>query len=318
MKIVILDAHCTNPGDLSWQPLSAFGEYEVFERTPKDKIIERASGADIIVTNKTPLDKNTLEFLPNLKFIALLSTGFNVVDIEHAKKRGIPVSNIPSYSTGAVAQLTFAFILEQLNNVAIHSAAVHAGDWSAAPDFCFTKTNLFEIQDKTLGIIGFGAIGRQVAKIAHAFDMKILVNSRSKPAELPEYVTYAEQDSLLQNADVVSLHCPLNKDTEKMVNKDFLSKMKKSALLINTARGQLIDEPALAFSLRKKEIAGAGLDVLSQEPPEKDNPLFNAPNCLITPHIAWAGTETRERLLAIFFKNIKAFIEGSPINVVNS
>ncbi|MDR1629961.1 MAG: D-2-hydroxyacid dehydrogenase [Oscillospiraceae bacterium] len=317
MKIVILDGYAENPGDLSWEPLRAFGEYSVYDRTPKEKVIERSAGADIVVTNKTPLPKETLARLPNLKFIALLSTGYNVVDIAYAKERGIPVSNIPSYSTHAVAQLVFAFILGHYNHVALHSEAVHAGEWSASPDFCFWKADLFELAHKTFGVIGYGEIGRRAAKIADAFGMRVIVTSRTKPAQLPEYVTFTDQGTLLKNADVVSLHCPLTPQTQGMVNEEFLAKMKPTALLINTARGPLVDEAALAKALCGKTIAGAGLDVLSSEPPEKDNPLFGAPNCLITPHIAWAGKETRARLMSIFLDNIKAFTEGGPIHVVN-
>lgn len=317
MKIVILDGHTENPGDLSWEPLSAFGDYVVYDRTPKELIIERAYEADIVVTNKTPLPKETLALLPNLKFIALLSTGYNITDIAYAKERGIPVSNIPSYSTHAVAQLVFAFILGHYNNVALHSAAVHAGEWSASPDFCFWKSDLTELAHKTFGVIGYGEIGKRAAKIADAFGMQVIVTSRTKPAELPDYVTFTDQDTLLKTADIISLHCPLTPQTQGMVNAEFLAKMKPSALLINTARGPLVDEAALAQALHNKTIAGAGLDVLSSEPPAKENPLFGAPNCLITPHIAWAGFETRARLMSIFLDNIKAFTDGNPIHVVN-
>lgn len=318
MKIVILDGYTENPGDLSWEGLKKYGEYAVYDRTPKDRVIERCAGADIAVTNKTMLDREVLRALPGLKFIALLSTGYNVVDIDYAREKNIPVSNIPAYSTDAVAQLTFAFILEHYNRVALHSAAVYSGEWTACPDFCFTKTGLTEIFGKTIGIIGFGNIGRAVAKIADGFNMNILVNSRSVPQNMPSYALYCDLDTLLSKSDIVTLHCPLTPETEKLVNDSFLSKMKSSALLINTSRGPVIDEDALANALNKGLIAGAGLDVLCAEPARGDNPLLKAKNCFITPHIAWAGYETRSRLMSVFLGNIKAFVEGSPINVVNN
>lgn len=318
MKIVILDGYTTNPGDLSWDFLNEFGTYTVYDRTPKEKIVERAAGCDIIITNKTPIDAETIAALPELKFITLLSTGFNVVDVDFARKRGIPVSNVPCYSTSAVAQLVFAFILEHTNRVALHSEAVHAGEWSSCPHFCFWKSPLTELQGQTLGIIGYGKIGKAAAKIAEAFGMNVLANSRSaKVGDRDGAVRFVETDELLEKSDFVTLHCPLTPQTTGMVNTRFIEKMKPSAFLINTSRGPVVDEQALADALHSGRIAGAGVDVLSTEPPKDDNPLLKCDNCLITPHIAWAGFETRTRLVGIVEENLRAFVKGEPINVVN-
>lgn len=316
MKIIILDGYAENPGDLSWEALGQFGEYTVYDRTPSELIVERAADADILVVNKTPIDAETIDKLPKLKFIALLSTGFNVVDCAYAAKKGIPVSNIPAYSTNAVAQLVFAFILEHYNNVKLHSDSVHSGEWTACPDFCYWKAPLFELYGKTIGIIGYGSIGRAVAEIAKAFGMRVLaVNRSEKPADgIAEFCILEE---MLPLADIVSIHTPLNEATQSMVNREFLSKMKKTALLINTSRGPVVDEEALAEALNNMSIAGAGLDVLSTEPPKSDNPLLKAKNCLITPHVAWAPYETRKRLMDIFISNISAFVQGKPQNRVN-
>lgn len=318
MKIVILDGYTTNPGDLSWDFLNEFGTYTVYDRTPKEKIVERAAGCDIIITNKTPIDAETIAALPELKFITLLSTGFNVVDVDFARERGIPVSNVPCYSTSAVAQLVFAFILEHTNRVTLHSEAVHAGEWSNCPHFCFWKSPLTELQGQTLGIIGYGKIGKAAAKIAEAFGMNVLANSRSaKVGDRDGEVRFVETDELLEKSDFVTLHCPLTPQTTGMVNARFIEKMKPSAFLINTSRGPVVDEQALADSLHSGRIAGAGVDVLSTEPPKEDNPLLKCDNCLITPHIAWAGFETRTRLVGIVEENLRAFVKGEPINVVN-
>lgn len=317
MKIVILDGFAENPGDLSWDALKEFGDVTVYDRTPSELILERSSDADILVTNKTPLTAQTLSKLPKLKFIALLSTGYNIADCDWAKKHNIPVSNIPSYSTQSVAQLTFAFILELTRKVGLHSASVFNGDWSSCPDFCYTVAPVSDIEGKTLGIIGYGSIGKAAAKIGSAFGMKILASSRTKKRGKDEYAEFCSVDEILEKSDFISLHCPLTEKTEGMVNSDFLNKMKKTAVLINTSRGPVVDEQALAFALNNGIIAGAGLDVMCKEPPEKDNPLFSAKNCYITPHIAWAAFETRERLMNIFTENIRAFINGNPQNVVN-
>lgn len=318
MKAVILDGFTTNPGDLSWNWLEEKCELTVYDRTPAEKIVERCEGCDIVITNKTPLTKETLEQLPDCKFIALLSTGYNVVAHEYAAERSIPVSNIPTYSTAAVAQLTFALLLELTNKVATHNAAVKNGEWTSCADFCFWKTPLQELYGKTMGIIGFGKIGQTVANIAHAFGMKtVAYTANPDKYRDAENVEFTSLDVLLEKSDVVSLHCPLTEKTQGMVNEDFLKKMKKTAYLINTSRGPVLNEKAVAEALKNGDIAGAGVDVLSTEPPKEDNPLLGCENCIITPHIAWAGFETRERLLGVLKENIFAFLDGKPINTVN-
>ncbi|MBR4048937.1 MAG: D-2-hydroxyacid dehydrogenase [Clostridia bacterium] len=318
MKAVILDGFTTNPGDLSWKWLEEKCELTVYNRTPTEKIVERCEGCDIVITNKTPLTKETLARLPECKFIALLSTGYNVVDHEYAATRSIPVSNIPTYSTAAVAQLTFALLLELTNKVATHNAAVKNGEWSSCADFCFWKTPLQELFGKTMGIIGFGKIGQEVANIAHAFGMKtVAYTANPDKYKDAQNVEFASLDTLLEKSDVVSLHCPLTEKTQGMVNADFLGKMKKTAYLINTSRGPVLDEKAVAKALKNGEIAGVGVDVLSTEPPKADNPLLGCENCIITPHIAWAAFETRVRLLGVLKENIFAFLDGKPINTVN-
>lgn len=318
MKIVMLDAYTTNPGDLSWDFLNEYGEVEIYDRTPNDKILERCIGADIIVTNKTPLNRETIDLLPDLKFIALLSTGYNIVDYMYLKEKGIPVSNIPSYSTEAVAQLVMSFILELTMNVGLHSESVKNGDWVNSTDFCYWKTPLTELSGKTLGIFGFGRIGLAVAQRARAFGMNIIAYTPRLHGNEPDWVTFVSLDEMLKNSDVVSMHCPLTPETEGIVNSEFIAKMKDGAYFINTSRGTVADETALANALNSGKLAGAGLDVLSTEPPKADNPLLTAKNCFITPHIAWASFETRQRLVGIFKENIKAFINGRPQNVVNS
>lgn len=318
MKAVILDGFTTNPGDLSWDWLEERCDLTVFDRTPAEKILERCTGCEIIITNKTPLTKDTLSQLPDCRFIALLSTGYNIVDHEYAASRGIPVSNIPTYSTAAVAQLTFALLLELTNKVAMHNAAVKSGEWTSCADFCFWKSPLQELLGKTFGIIGFGKIGQTVAGIAAAFGMKVLAyTANPNKYKTVTNVEFTTLDELLERSDVVSLHCPLTDKTQGMVNSEFLKKMKKTAYLINTSRGPVLDEEAVASALKNGDIAGAGADVLSTEPPKSDNPLLECENCIITPHIAWAGFETRERLLGVLKENIFTFLEGKPINTVN-
>lgn len=314
MKITVLDGYTENPGDLSWDWLEKLGDCNIYDRTPAELIAERCEGCDVIISNKTPLRKPLLETLPDLKYVGLLSTGYNIVDWEYCKEKGIPVCNIPSYSTSAVAQLVFALILEHTNAVALHSNSVHGGEWSACKDFCYWKTPLTELGGKTMGIIGFGKIGKAVAKIALAFGMNV-VASTNHPAPF-DGVEFCAVDELLSKSDFVSLHCPLTPETEGMVNSEFLSKMKNSAILINTSRGQVVDEKALAHALENGIIAGAGLDVLETEPPKADCPLTGAKNCFITPHIAWAGFETRARLMEICRQNVEAFLNGNPRNLV--
>ncbi len=318
MKAVILDGYTTNPGDLSWDWLKEKCELTVFDRTPAEKTVERCTGCDIIITNKTPLSKETLMQLPDCKFIALLSTGYNIIDCDYATSRNIPVSNIPAYSTNAVAQLTFAFILELCNKVAIHNAEVKKGKWSECKDFCFWRSPLQELGGKTLGIIGFGSIGRAVAKIGSAFNMKVIAHT-ANPDKYKDVndVSFVSLDELLEKSDIVTLHCPLTPATTGMVNAEFIGKMKSGAYLINTSRGPVLNEADVADALKSGRLAGAGVDVLSTEPPSANNPLLSCENCLITPHIAWAAFETRQRLISILEQNINAFLAGKPINTVN-
>lgn len=317
MKIVMLDAYTTNPGDLSWTQFGRLGELTVYDRTPCDKVIERAKDADIVITNKTPVTKEIIDCLPKLKFIALMSTGYNIVDYVYLKEKGIPVSNIPSYSTDAVAQLVMSFILELAMNVGLHSESVKKGEWSDCADFCYWKTPLTEISGKTLGIFGLGKIGRAVAERAKAFGMNIVAYAPRIYGDEPDYIKLLPLDEMLSVSDVVSMHCPLTPETEGIVNNDFIDKMKDGAYFINTSRGTVVNETALAAALNSGKLGGAGLDVLSTEPPKKENPLLTAKNCFITPHIAWASFETRKRLVSILYDNLDAFINGKPQNVIN-
>lgn len=318
MKIVILDGYTTNPGDLSWEKFSEFGEVTAYDYTPNELIIERCKDAEIIIDNKVVFTKETLDKLPKLKYIGLLSTGFNVIDIEAAKNNGVTVCNVPTYSTAAVAQLTFALILEIYNQVGIHNEAVHNGEWTNCRDFCFQKTPLLELNNKTIGLIGYGKIGAEVAKIADAFSMNILCYVPSKKPQ-PDFKNFrfVTLKELAENSDIVSLHCPLTPETTDIINEELISIMKPGAVVINTSRGPTIDENALAEALRSGRIAGAGVDVLSTEPPKADNPLLSCPNCFITPHIAWAGYETRERLVGVVYDNLRSYLSGNPVNVVN-
>ncbi len=318
MKIVILDGFTTNPGDLSWDWLKQYGELTVYDRTPRGEVVSRCKDADIVITNKTPLEKAEIDGMPKLKFVALLSTGFNIADGAYLRQKNIPLCNIPSYSTDAVAQLVFSFLTAFTNAVAVHSNAVRSGEWSACPDFCFWKTPLTELANKTIGIIGFGKIGQRVADIAEAFSMRILASSGHETNQSArKNFRWASTDEIAAQADFITLHCPLNVGTTRLVNADFLAKMKETAYLINTSRGPVVDDAALADALNRGRIAGAGLDVLSVEPPKKDNPLLTAKNCLITPHIAWAGYETRARLMSVLQENFKDYFNGTPQNVVN-
>lgn len=318
MKIVNLDGYTTNPGDLGWDGIKRFGDYTVYDRTPADKVIERAKGAHILIINKTVVTKEILDALsPELEYIGLQSTGYNVVDCEHARKLGVTVCNIPSYSTNAVAQLVFAFILQITNEVTLHADAVRNGEWCRCEDFCFWKKPLTELAGKTIGIIGFGAIGQKVAQISRAFDMKILAyNPRPKSAGNLE-VAFTDMDTLLKKSDIITCHCPLTSETKGLINAENIAKMKNSAIFINTSRGPVVDEQALADALNSSKIRAAGLDVLETEPARTDNPLLTAKNCYITPHIAWAALETRARLLKILEENLEAYISGKPQNVVN-
>lgn len=319
MKLVILDGYAENPGDLSWDALKTLvDEYEVYDITEPELVLERSLDADILVTNKTPITRELIEKLPKLKYIAVLATGFNIIDCKAARERGITVSNIPAYSTDGVAQLVFAFLLELTNRVALHSESVKNGEWQNSPHFCYWKSPLVELAGKTFGIVGFGKIGSAVAEIANAFKMRVLAYSPHTHSYSGNgSVEFCTLEKLVAESDAISLHCPLNESTAGLVNADFLSKMKKSAFLINTSRGPVVNENDLAAALNSGEIAGAGLDVLSAEPPKDGNVLIGAKNCFITPHIAWASFEARSRLMSIFTKNVEAFVKGEPINVVN-
>jgi glycerate dehydrogenase len=315
LKIVVLDGFTLNSGDLSWEPLAPFGTLAIHDRTPENEVVERCRDAAVVVTNKVPLTKATLQQLPHLKFISVLATGYNIVDIEAARAQGVPVSNVPAYGTASVAQHTFALLLELTNHVGLHAQSVAAGEWQHSPDFAYTKKPVMELAGKTLGIVGFGHIGQQTARIGAAFGMKILYNSRSE--KKTEWATFADMEKLFAQSDAVSLHCPLTPENNGFVNKAMLSLMKQSAFLINTARGPLIQEQDLADALNNGTIAGAALDVLSVEPPRETNPLLKARNCIITPHIAWISLEARQRIMAITAQNIANFLKGDAINVVN-
>ena len=318
MKIVILDAFTTNPGDLSWAPIEAIGRCTIHARTPDAETVARASDADVVVTNKTPLDRGTIAALPNLRAIALLSTGTNVADLVAARERGIPVMNVPEYSTPDVAQATFALLLELTNRTGHHARLVREGRWTRCADFCFWEGDLVEIAGLTLGIVGYGKIGRAVASVGRAFGMRVVASGRGPGANTADDGTpLLPIDDLFAASDVVTLHCPLTPESSKLVNAARLARMKPTAYLINTARGGLVDEQALADAVRDGRIAGAGLDVLSTEPPSADNPLLTAPNCIITPHVAWATRKARERLIHEVAENIRSFAAGRDRNVVN-
>ena len=316
MKIVVLDGYTLNPGDLSWDGLKSLGDVTIYDRTPQDKIIERAMDCQIVITNKTPIPKQVIDALPNLKYIGVLATGYNVVDYDYAKTKNIPVTNIPAYGTNAVAQLVFALLLELCHRAGEHSRSVSSGKWTKSKDFRFWDYPLTELDGKTMGIIGFGKIGQRTAEIAAAFGMKVIVHSRSKKTDTANII-WKSLDEVFCESDVISLHCPLFPGTENIINLANLSKMKRTAFLINTSRGGLINEKDLARALNIGMIAGAGLDVLSTEPPPLDNPLLTAKNCIITPHLAWATLEARQRLLTVAVNNVKAYIDGNPSNVVN-
>ena len=317
MKIVVLDGYALNPGDNPWTPVSQLGELVVHDRTPADQILAHAAGAQIILTNKTPLSAQTIAQLPELRFIGVLATGFNVVDVVAARKRGIAVSNIPIYGTDSVAQFVFALLLEMCHHVPLHSGLVHAGEWPRR-EWSFWDTPLIELAGRKMGIVGFGRIGRRVGELAHAFGMDVLAFDTYHGSE-PAYKTFAWAgiEDVFAQGHVVSLHCPLTPENTGMVNGKLLGLMKKEAFLLNTSRGPLINDADLANALSKGQIAGAALDVISVEPIEPTNPLLKAPNCLITPHIAWATTSARRRLMATAAQNIAAFQAGKPINVIN-
>ncbi|MFO7574461.1 MAG: D-2-hydroxyacid dehydrogenase [Bacteroidales bacterium] len=317
MKIVVLDGYTLNPGDLSWDDFKEYGDIVLYDRTPEDKIIERAGMAEIVLTNKTPLSSETLKHLPHLKYIGVLATGYNIVDIESANNQGVVVTNIPAYGTASVSQMTFALLLELCHHVQRHSDAVMTGKWSASSDWCFWDYPLVELQDKTIGIIGFGNIGHKTADIATAFGMNVMAHDRNESDQSHrKNFNWTRLPELFREADVISLHCPLTPETKGIINKANLALMKRTSFLINTARGPLIVEEDLAEALNNDIIAGAGLDVLSLEPPALNNPLFQAKNCIITPHISWATREARRRLMKIATGNLRRYLNGNPVNLV--
>lgn len=317
MKIVVLDGHTLNPGDLDWGALAALGDLTVYERTDGKEVVQRALGADAVYTNKTPLTRKLLYALsPSLKFIGVLATGYNIVDIAAAHELGIPVCNVPAYSSASVAQMTFALLLELCTRAWPHSEAVHSGEWSGCRDFCFWKYPLTELEGKSMGIVGFGHIGQRVAAIAATFGMEVLVHTRTVPTQAPCSVCFTDMEQLLSKSDVVSLHLPLTPQSEGIMDESAFRKMKPEAYFLNTSRGPLVVEHDLAAALRCGWIAGAGLDVLSTEPPAIDNPLLTAPNCIITPHISWATKEARARLMQMSADNLRAFLSGAVQNDV--
>ena len=323
-RIVVLDGHTltsatadhTPEGEPSWHDLAELGQLEVHPRTARDAVADTAAGAGAVLTNKAPLSAETFEKLPDLHYVGVLATGVNVVDLEAARRHGVVVTNVPAYSTPSVAQHVFALLLELATRTADHNRSVHDGDWADSPDFSYTVAPTVEMHGKTLGVMGMGSIGQAVARIGHAMGMNILAHSRTKK-DLDFPVEWVGLDRLFADADALTLHCPLTEDTKGVVNAERLAAMKPTAFLINTGRGPLIDDPALAEALREQRIAGAGLDVLSSEPPAADNPLLTAPRCVITPHIAWATRESRHRLMRIAVDNLQAFHLGTPQNVVN-
>lgn len=317
MKIVILDAYTVNPGDLSWEDLETLADIEIYDRTQPDEIVTRCRGAEIVLTNKVVLNAEVLNMLPRLQYIGVLATGYNVVDLEQATRQNIVVTNIPAYSTESVAQMVFAHILNIVSRADYYAVENRHGRWSESPDFCYLDHNLFELYGKKIGIIGLGHTGMATARIALGFGLKVLAYTSKDEDLLPDGIRKADIDDIFEECDIVSLHCPLTNDTHHLVNKERLVQMKPSAILINTGRGPLVNDQELAEALNDEEIAAYGADVLTIEPAKSDNPLLTAKNCYLTPHIAWATKEARQRLINICTDNIRAFIEGEPINVVN-
>ena len=317
MKIVVLDGGLLNPGDLSWEPLHALGEVTVYDTTPADKAAQRLHDADIAITNKVAFSEDLLAHCPRLKCIAVTATGYNIIDLEAARARHIVVTNVPTYGTATVAQFTTALLLALCNRVGEHDADVHAGGWSKSESWCYWLQPMVELAGKRIGIIGYGRIGQAFGAIAQAMGMTVLAHSRSHPLPESAQLRYVDLDTLYAEADVISLHCPLTPQTKGMINREALAKMKRSALLLNASRGDLINEVDLAAALNEERIAGAAVDVLSSEPPGADNPLLNAKNCIITPHVAWASVDARGRILTTTVENVQAFIHGEPQNRVD-
>lgn len=317
MKIVVVDGYTLNPGDLNWDGLRALGECEIYERSTEAELLARSANAEILLTNKMEIRSHHMERLSQLRYVGVTATGYNIVDVAAARERKIIVTNVPAYGTASVAQMTFALLLELCHRTGHHAQTVREGRWARSPDFCYWDFPLVELDGLTLGIIGFGKIGRAVARLAQAFGMRVMAAGRSRPADLPYDIAWSDLETLLRASDVVSLHCPLTPETRHMIDAERLRLMKPSALLLNTSRGPLIDEEALAAALRASQIAGAGLDVLAIEPPPLDHPLYHAPNCFITPHISWATRAARSRLMRVAVDNVRAFINGQPQNVVS-
>jgi glycerate dehydrogenase len=323
MKIVVLDGYTLNPGDITWEGLEKLGEVTVYDRTAyslteADLIVERAKNAEIVFINKTPMSKEVLDKLPNLKFIGVLATGYNVVDVAAAKEKGIVVTNIPTYGTDSVGQMAIALLLEMCHHVGAHSDSVYRGEWANNADWCYWHYPLIELSGKTMGIIGYGRIGQSTGRIAQALGMKVLAyDSYQNKALESETMEYVDLDTLLVNSDVIALHCPLFESTQGIINKNTISKMKDGVMIINNSRGPLVVEEDLAEALNSGKVAGAALDVVSSEPIKSDNPLLKAKNCIITPHISWAPKESRQRLMDIAVDNLEKFLAGNPVNVVN-
>ena len=317
MKIVVLDGSTLNPGDLSWDALKEVGEVDIYDRSTPEEVLERSQGADVLFTNKAIISADTINQLESLKYIGVMATGYNIVDIDAAGNKGIPVTNVPTYGTPAVSQMVFAHILNFTNRVEAHDLSVKAGDWSKANDFCYTIHPQQELTNQTIGIVGLGRIGGSVAQTAVSFGMNVMAYHYKYLEMVPDYIQLTGLDNIFEKCDFVTLHCPLTSDNKEFVNAELISKMKSNAFLINTARGPLVDEQALADALNAGKIAGAGLDVLSTEPPSPSNPLLSAKNCFITPHIAWATKQSRGRLMDTAVENLKSFIDGHLVNAVN-
>lgn len=320
MKIVVLDGYTENPGDLSWAPIEELGTLTVYDRTPLDdeaEIIRRISGAAVVLTNKTPISRSVLEACPDLRFISVLATGYNIVDTAAARERGIPISNIPTYGTASVGQFAIALLLEICHHIGRHSDAVHAGRWERCADWCFWDYPLIELAEKTMGIIGFGRIGQQTGRIARALGMEVLACDNHPSDSGSSLAQYVDLDTLLRRSDVIALHCPLFPETQGIINRENIAKMKDGVILLNNSRGPLVVEQDLADALNSGKVAAAGVDVVSSEPIRGDNPLLTAKNCIITPHISWAAKEPRARIMSMSAQNIQAFLSGAPVNVVN-
>lgn len=318
MKIIVLDGYTENPGDLSWEGFEVLGDVTVYDRTPKELIVERIGDAEIVILNKTPITKETLTACPTLQYIGVLATGYNVVDINACKEAGVVVSNIPTYGTAAVGQFAMALLLEICHHIGHHSDAVHLGRWETSPDWCFWDYPLIELAGKTIGIIGFGRIGRATGKIAKAMDMNVIAYDEYPSQDGKELAEYVDLETLLKQSDVIALHCPLTPENTGLICKETINKMKDGVIILNNSRGPLINEPDLADALNSGKVYAAGVDVVSEEPIHSDNPLLKAKNCLITPHISWAPKESRERLMNLAAENCSAFLAGKPTNVVNS